>query len=433
MLDSRVEMQPKILVIGSKDHDRADCVDWLQPFPNIEEYDYVVINLKSLTQDVYRKIPTKIRGMRESVTTVFKTDREIFCIIDKLIHATVGAFPASIESVYTGKGVIKSGYVPPTNYDWLPVKIKVSEQKKGTSINLHNHRFDWYFEYVDKWNFEIATSETTRQDSFRWLSHTILPIATNKSKKTIAGSLKHQNMFTGEITGEGAIHLLPPPTKCDTHRSIEIILDITLGSERKIVPPWRKKIEVPKIREFEQAIESKIQDIGAIQQEISQLRNQMQEWDSYRDLLTVSGYALENIVHKALSDIGIKTRKTEKGFPTDLISNKVAVEITGIKGCVGVSSEKVIQTGRFKEVYHKKEKIILIANTYMNLPPQKRKGRISFSPEVNKYFKSIGVCCLTTQTLFQLWKDVLTGKKSSKDVRKKILTKNGELTLSEFE
>ena len=31
-------MQPKILVIGSRDHNRATCIDWLQPFPNIEEY-----------------------------------------------------------------------------------------------------------------------------------------------------------------------------------------------------------------------------------------------------------------------------------------------------------------------------------------------------------------------------------------------------------
>lgn len=424
-------MQSKILVIGSRGHDRADCFDWLQPFPNIEEYDSVIINLQSLTQDVYDKIQMKIRGMEESITTVFNTDREIFCIMNKLIHPSPAPRPPGAP-VYKS---IRVGYVSPTNYDWLLVKIKVSDRKRGTSTNLRYHRFDKYFECVDRWNFEINISiGESAGDSLRALRYAIDPIATNKSKKTIAGSLKRAEFWVGKVLKgqKGAIHLLPPPTKCGTHQAIEIILDIIYGEEGKIVPPWRKDIEVPRVKKFEQEIENKIKDIKRIQQKISQLRNQIQEWDSYRDLLTATGYDLENIIQKTLTDIGIKTKKTEKGFPADLISNEVAVEITGIKGCVGVSSEKVNQTGRFKESYHKGEKIILIANTHMDLSPKNRKGKMDFSPEVKKYFESLSVCCLTTKTLFQLWKDIVTEKKDSKDVIRKILTKNGELTLSEF-
>jgi hypothetical protein len=115
-----------------------------------------------------------------------------------------------------------------------------------------------------------------------------------------------------------------------------------------------------------------------------------------------------------------------------LISKEVAVEITGIKGCVRTGSEKVNQTGRFKESYYKGEKIILIANTYVNLLPKDRKGKMDFSPEVKKYFESLSVCFLTTITLFELWKEVIEGARSSRDIKEKILTKNGELTLSEF-
>jgi hypothetical protein len=79
-------VQPKILVIGSKDHDRADCVDWLQPFPNIEEYDSIIINLQSLTQETYDKIQRKMCEMKESINIVFDTNREIFCIMNKLIE-----------------------------------------------------------------------------------------------------------------------------------------------------------------------------------------------------------------------------------------------------------------------------------------------------------------------------------------------------------
>lgn len=106
-------MQPKILVIGSRDHDRAYCVDWQQPFPNIEEYDSIIINLQSLTQDMYDKIQKKIRRIRKSITTVFKTDREIFCLINKLIHPSPAPRP-------TGAPVgIRVGYTLPTNYVWV--------------------------------------------------------------------------------------------------------------------------------------------------------------------------------------------------------------------------------------------------------------------------------------------------------------------------
>lgn len=410
-------MQPKILVIGSKGHDRADCVDWLQPFPNIEEYDSIVINLQSLTQDVYTKIQTKIRGMKESITTVFHTDREIFCIMNKVINPI------------PSPGGPKIKYITNTNYDWFPIKIKVDNRKKGRSINLYDNGFDRYFEYVDRWNFEISIPiGTTKRDMIILLLFGIVPIATNKSRKTIAGSLKGRDL-AGKMQGKGAIHLLPPPTKCDPHQAVEIILGLICGEESKIVPVWRKDIEVPKIKEFEQDIEHNIIDIKRIQQEISQLERQIQEWDSYRDLLTATGYKLERIVQKALSDIGIKTEKTEKGFPADLISDKIVIEITGVKGCVRVDSEKVIQLARFKENYHKGEQIVLIVNTHMNLSPKDRESKMSFSREVKKFFDSISVCYLTSKTLFELWKDVVSEKKTKKDVIKKILTTSGELTL----
>lgn len=410
-------MQPKVLAIGSSEHSRAHCVDWLQPFPNIEDYDCIVINLQSLTQESYDKIYKQIHEMNESVTTILATDREIFCIMNRIIAP-------SPTPGFRGRRTISLVHVhphlvPPTNYSWLPTPVVISSKKKGTSVYVSNHRFDRYFQCVDKWNLEINEPIST--------DYRIDIIAENKSKKAIGGTLKHFQV------PNGAIHLLPPPTKCDTHQAIEILLDLICGERRKIVPPWRKDIRVPRIPELERNIEDKSREIKTIQQEISQLRNRVQEWDSYRDLLTTTGDDLENIVQKALSDIGIKTRKAEESFPADLISNKVAIEVTGIKGCVGVSSEKVNQTGRFQELYNKGQKAILIANTYLDLPPKDREGKMDFSPQVKKFFESLSVCCLTTRTLFQLWRDVVTGEKTSKDVKKAIFGRDGELKPSDFE
>jgi len=417
-------MQPKVLVIGSRNHNRADCIDWLQPFPNIEEYDSVIISLQSLTQEIYDKIQTKIYSMKEPINTVFNTNREIFCIMSKLMLPSL----APILQTTT------PGYISPTNYDWLPVRIGVDSQKTGSSIIIRDRRFEKYFESVDRWNFEISISPATLSDLIAAFAHSIYPIAINKSQKAIAGSLKRATLDGKLLKGNerGAIHLLPPPTKSSIVQSIELVLDLIFGEETKPVPPWRKSIEVPKENELETYIGNKIRDIKKIQEEISELRNQVQDWDSYRDLFTTTGDDLENIVQKALADIGIKASKTERGFPADLLSKEFAIEVTGIKGCIGVGSEKVNQTARFKESYNKEEKIVVVANTYMDLSPEDRKGKFDFSPEVAKFFKSLSVCCLTTLTLFQLWKDVMLGKRDSKNVIKKILTTNGELTLDKF-
>jgi len=414
--------KPRILVIGSKDHNRVNCIDWLQPFPNIEEYDSVIINLQSLSIDTLNQLckTNKLAKMKDEINTLFKTGREVFCIINELLTVPLTKWTKS------------------SNYDWLSVKLALNP-KRGTSIFVVNQRSLKYFEYVRNWKyeFELELGRDVWERLGNVFLYQLVPIATNKSKKIIAGTFMGKQYSTGEPYVKGYIHFLPPPTECDIHQAMEIIIDMIWGKEEKYVPPWRKDVEVPRVKEVQKEIQQKtqkqIQIFTTIQKEISELQIQMFQWDSYRDLLTSTGDDLENIVQKALSDIGIKTKKTEKGFPADLISKKVAIEVTGIKGCVGVSSEKVNQTGRFDLVHRKEEKIVLIANTYMDFPPQEREGKMDFSPKVKDYFRRLGVCCLTSKTLFELWKDVISGKKDSKGIVKKILTKNGELMLSEFE
>ena len=180
-------MQPKVLVIGSKDHDRASCLDWLQQFPNIEEYYSVIMNMQSLTQDTYNKIYDKIFRLREQITTLFTTNREIFCIMDKVLHSS--------SNIYMVNGSVHSY----NSYDWIPVNIKVNK-KNGTSRNLYDHRFDKYFELVEKWDYELELDYGSNLgDLIHSLFCQVKPIALNVSKKTIAGSLRRVNPLSGQI------------------------------------------------------------------------------------------------------------------------------------------------------------------------------------------------------------------------------------------
>lgn len=136
----------------------------------------------------------------------------------------------------------------------------------------------------------------------------------------------------------------------------------------------REQIEIPGIEGYLGKIHAKIRQIKGIQTEILGLQSEVDKLDAFRDLLCATGEDLERIVQKVLSDIGILTEKAPEGFPADLVSEQVAVEVTGIRGSVSVGSEKINQIARLKESFPDKKKVVLIANTYM-VPTQYRKRK----------------------------------------------------------
>jgi len=423
-----------ILVIGSKDHKRVHCIDWQAPLPNIEEYDSVVINMQSLTQNVFDKIANKIATeMKREIATLLDTEREVFCIVNQYL---------TLSPPTTGfKAVTR---LPPTNYDWLPTIVSVNAEKPGTSITVMNNRFEEYLKRVDQWNLildlyqeppvQVAIQNTYAQlaeltgNVMKILRFQLLPIAENKSKKIIAGTLVYKGKGR-----QGGIHLLPPPTRCDTHEAIEILLDLIYGKPLVAHPPWREGIDVPGIQDKMKRMNERFQDIEEIQKNIALLQSEMEELDAFRDLLSGTGKDLVEVVQRALSEMGIHTQETQEGFPVDLINNNIAIEVTGIKGSINVGSEKVNQIARFREFHQKNEKIVLIANTYMDLRPSDRKGKMNFTPEVKEYLKAADVCLMTSETLFELWKDVTSKKLNANDVAKTILNWNGEIILKDFE
>lgn len=417
------EMQEKILVIGSKVHSRSTCVNWLEPFPNIEEFDYVIINMQSLTQELFDKLfdkdSNKLLNARKEIKTFFDTGREIFCIINKYItRSHVPGQPKTFAAdVYIHH-----------NYDWLflPIELK---SKAGTSIVLKDERFKDYLKNVGKWDYEIELAEEAIKQMFVTAFYDLFPIALNKSKKIIAGTVCYGGILGEKVNkkGKGKIHLLPQPTKCSLDEAIEILIDI-IGTEKRVEYEWRKSIEVPGIRDVEEEIgkcDSEIERIKEIK--IVELNKKWEELDKYRDLLTSNGRRLEKAVQNALLVLGIKTEETEEGFPVDLLGDNVAIEVTGTAGKIDTKSEKFNQIIRFIEDYRKNEKVILVANTYKRLKPEDRKGKMNFTPEVEDFLENRDVCLLTSQTLFELWKDVKNGDKKKEFTIKKILDTRGEL------
>lgn len=416
----------KILVIGSKDHQRADCFNWLEPFPNIEEYDSLIINMRTLSQETYDNIGNKLRDMIESISTIIDTGREIFCILNcKFTHWPPPMVPGKphFKSINLFPGII------PTNYEWLPAPLVLDNRKSGDQITLCNNLFKGYFGLIHKWFFEIGFYTDNYSNVPTNYLNTIEPIAVNKSEKVIAGNLVRANDRKKLLNGEkrGMVHLLPPPEEALSFHAIECIIDIILGAEEKVEAPWRKDIDILLDHPLKENLKKKQHEVNQIQKDVMIIQEQISKLVCYRDLITETGDSLEQIVHRTLMDIGIATTKTKPGFPADLVNKEVAIEVTGIKGGVSVDSNKVTQTGRYIQNYRKQEKVILIVNTYMGIPPKDRINKRHFSPEIEAYLRSLSVSYLTTQTLFELWKDVIVGKKKKDFIKEKILTTIGEV------
>lgn len=133
------------------------------------------------------------------------------------------------------------------------------------------------------------------------------------------------------------------------------------------VPARSESIEIPGMTEIEQKIVDKVKEIGKIQQ-VSRFACQMQECESYRDLLTETGTGLDDIAKAKLTNNDIKTEKTKKGLSADHVCREAASEVKRIKRCAGVASAPAI------------------AKTYMDLSLDGKKGRMDFSQDTKKLF-----------------------------------------------
>jgi hypothetical protein len=403
-----------ILVIGDADHSRATCVHWMGAWPNVGEFDLVIVAQNTLTQEIFDQIPDKLKEIHPQIFAVFKTGRSVWCIMEKLL------LPSPTK---TGPKTFHG--IPPTSYDWLFAYPTINEVREGTSVQTVEEDFAPYLEKVRKWNLEIENIYThdVQYNMMRPVEPegiALKPIAYNKSMKMIAGCIVGVDSTLYERSG--SICFLPKPSECSTHEAIEILIDIATGEER-LEPEWRPKLQIPGV----DAVEKQINQLKLdYKKQMDNLEVKWRSLDIYRDMFSVHEAPQIDAVRLALKEIGFETQKTKPGFPVDLTGKDLAVEVTSTAGKVNSDSPKMFQLMQFFEKHRKNEKVVLIANTFKREFPSNRSGKQDFTPHVIGYLQSNEVCAMTCVTLFELWK---LAKKDQTKAQKYILQTNGELRL----
>jgi hypothetical protein len=355
----------RILVIGSVSHAEVDNIEWKQPFCGLENYDCLIIDLTSFPKDYPRTLFTNIGALKRASRLFMRDNKEIFCIMEK-------PFKILFKEI-------------PLNYSWMPFpqKLTVNPMLLGKIINSTTERFAEYIENVEKWDNELFWQNTDN------ISFEV--IAVNKTQNPVAATVTMGN--------RGRIHFLPKTTKISSSEAIKLLIDLAVKKEKEEYP-WFNSIEGPE-------------------------HNQNGNW---RNLFSVDDKKVTETVYLILEDLGITTTQTTKFDLPDLKSS-ISVKIISTKGKVEAQNTETNKVARFIEKQKNKRKIIVVANTYRDLPIENRTNIEHLDPAMKLFFETNNTLFLTTLSLYNLWKKVIAGQISVQEASSLIQNQKGEIKI----
>ncbi len=269
----------------------------------------------------------------------------------------------------------------PLNYSWIPFpqKLKVNPMLLGKTILSTNERFAKYLENVEKWDNELFWQNTDN------IGFEV--IAVNKSQNPIAATIIMSN--------RGKIHFLPKATKIDGSKAIKLLIDLANKKESEEYS-WLNQIESPELNENEK----------------------------YRNLFSIDDKKITKAVYLILKDLGITPTQT-----TQFDLSKISVQIISTKGKLEAQDTEINKIISNIEKQKNKRKIIVVANTYKELPTKNRKNKQQLDSTMKLFFKTNNTIFLTTLSLYNLWKKVVSGKISVLEASTLIKNQCGEIQI----
>jgi hypothetical protein len=265
----------------------------------------------------------------------------------------------------------------PLNFSWMPFpqKLTVNPMLLGRVINNKNERLAEYFKCVEKWDNELVWQHTDNV-SFE-------VIAVNKVQNPIAITITMMN--------RGKIHFLPKPTKATHSKAINILADLVTKEEKQEYS-WLNKIE------------------------------------HHLNLFSVDNNKITKTVHQILEEFGITTTISSK-FDKPHKKNSISVQVISTQGKVETQNTEINRLVKSVENQKNHRRIIVVANTYKELPIKNRANKQHLDHATKLFFETNNVIFLTTLSLYNLYTKVLKGIISFQEAVTLIQTQNGEIQI----
>ena len=255
------------------------------------------------------------------------------------------------------------------------------------------------------------------------------PPSTSRSRLAVVDDteivvgLEHQ-------VGKGTLVILPPPTLDEKvyysvmSRLLAVARRYYDRSQRHIAvgdaPDWLNNYLVPCHK--------------ALDGQINKLADEKGKYDKLAYVLYGTEDQLVASVALLLNELGLDVQPQPPGANIDLkakhsgLNMGFAVEVTGTKDIIHKDSKKVAQAWTYVTeragTPNEDDRLVIVANSQYHLDPKQRNPE-GYTPDIVKLLSRNGVLMITTLQLYDQWKGVHEGHKSSDDLVQELHNSSG--------
>ena len=269
-----------------------------------------------------------------------------------------------------------------------------------------------YLKYTPRY-YQIVSKPTTASSS---------RLAVVDDTEIVVG-LEHQ-------VGKGTLVILPPPTldEKDYYPVMSRLLGVARRyydrSQRHIAlgdaPDWLSNYLVPRAKDLDD--------------QINKLADEKGRYDKLAYILYGTGDELATSVALLLNELGLDVQPQPPGANIDLKARHsrldigFAVEVTGTKDVIHKDSNKVAQAWQYLNervgTTDENDRLVIVANSQYHLDPKQR-NQEGYTPDIVKLLGKNEVLMITTSQLYEQWKAVHEGHRSSDDIVRELHSSSG--------
>jgi hypothetical protein len=448
-LDSR---ERRVLVIGSGQARTVKTVGWLDPWPDLADFDVVIIVLPALDRVTLVKMSRvdkeRLARMRAQLFDLLMSRGEVYCILAPFL-----AFGSYVDYA--------DGNLEPewSNLNWSPIAFSLTEIR-GETVQIESDvKFEEYLRQVAGWDCYLnATAglgyieERLRRDGklrpndeLFWQS---IPLALNRYGKPLAASLcfgVRQADTASAAGGEGKIrfisdflHLLPPPTKRTLEEGIDLLVEEAKGlPARTLTPEWAELYHVPGEEQLEARIEDANRRIRAAE------REQRKFFQIYRELQRTKSLLYEHgdNLRRAVADVLERMQFAVRPYPVEpallVVETRWGPLLVDAGGRSGPAEMEDLQLLLRYAVFAQEEdgriwKGILVFNHYRLDDPSSERPA-AFPAEVVVRAREMRLGLLTSEGLYASFCQVSRGSVLREELEERLFRKAGLIHLPAVE
>lgn len=441
-LDSR---QRRVLVIGSTKARSVTCVDWLDEWPDLADFDIVIINLKTLDRVTLVKLSRvdkeRLARMRAQLFTLLLSKGEVYCILAPFL-----AFGSYVN--------FPDGSMEPewSNLNWSPIGFSFTEIR-GETVQVEGEtKFEEYLRQVTGWDCYLNSTaglgyieeRLHRENKLKpgeevfWQS---FPLALNRYGKPLAASLcfgvRQQESKYGEPKirfMSDFLHLLPPPTKLTVEEGIDLLIEEAKGLPAKtITPDWVELYHVPGEEQLESKIEDTVKRIKSAEREQKRLFQNYRELQRNKSLLFEHGENLKRSVADVLQRMNFEVKPYHPAPDLMTLSTRFGNMLLDATGRSGPAGPEDLQLLLHHAVFAQEEdgriwKGILIFNHYRLEDPSCERPA-AFPADVAVRAREMHFGLMTSEGLYAAFCQVVKGSMLREELEERLHRAHGIIHL----